>query len=164
MSQFKSKGLKAARDGLLRYQKSDRPPYPLLYEMFAGRLEPEEVFLKIDQVDYPAKDRERVLFHACLYVGIYLELVQNNQFEAKKLLKRSFENQFGQATGTYMWQIARLHLFNYVKKWKIRKKRQIELMYFSWKFILECKIEPASRIGAKRLRPGMSRCGCNYSI
>ena len=116
MSQFKSKGLKAARDGLLHYQKSDRPPYPLLYEMFAGRLEPEEVFLKIDQVDYPAKDRERVLFHACLYVGIYLELVQNNQFEAKKLLKKAFENQFGRATGNYMWQIARLHYFQLRQK------------------------------------------------
>ena len=82
MSQFKSKGLKAARDGLLHYQKSDRPPYPLLYEMFAGRLEPEEVFLKIDQVDYPAKDRERVLFHAP-FVGIYLELVQTINLRPK---------------------------------------------------------------------------------
>ena len=49
-------------------------------------------------------------------MGIYLELVQNNQFEAKKLLKKAFENQFGRATGTYMWQIARLHYFQLRQK------------------------------------------------
>ena len=47
MSQFKSNGLNAAREGLLKYEKDDRPPYPLLYEMFAGRLSPDEVFSKI---------------------------------------------------------------------------------------------------------------------
>ena len=45
MSQFKKSGLEEARKGLLKYEKDDRPPYPLLYEMFAGRLEPEKRFL-----------------------------------------------------------------------------------------------------------------------
>jgi lipoprotein NlpI len=53
MSQFKSNGLKAAREGLLKYEKDDRPPYPLLYEMFAGRLSPDQVFSEIEEVDYP---------------------------------------------------------------------------------------------------------------
>ena len=53
MSQFKSKGLKTAREGLLKYEKDDRPPYPLLYEMFAGRLPPDEVFTRIEAVNYP---------------------------------------------------------------------------------------------------------------
>ena len=46
MSQFKADGLAAARKGLLKYEKDDRPPYPWLYAMFAGELEPEKVFKK----------------------------------------------------------------------------------------------------------------------
>ena len=116
MSQFKSKGLKTAREGLLKYEKDDRPPYPLLYEMFAGRLLPDEVFTKIEEVNYPEEYRVRVLFHATLYVGIYLELVENNQRIAKDLLKKAFENKYGQSTGTYMWQVARLHYFQMLKE------------------------------------------------
>ena len=116
MSQFKSKGLQSAREGLLKYEKDDRPPYPLLYEMFAGRLSPDQVFRKIEEVDYPENYRTRVLFHANLYVGIYAELVAQNKEMAKKLLRKAFENEYGQSTGTYMWQVARLHYFQFLSR------------------------------------------------
>ena len=116
MSQFKSKGLKTAREGLLKYEKDDRPPYPLLYEMFAGRLKPEDVFLRIEQANYSESFKERVLFHGCLYVGIYLELVDNKKIMAENLLKKAFENKYGQSTGTYMWQVARLHYFQLMRE------------------------------------------------
>ena len=112
MSQFKSKGLKTAGEGLLKYEKDDRPPYPLLYEMFAGRLKPEDVFLRIEQANYSESFKERVLFHGCLYVGIYLELVDNKKIMAENLLKKAFENKYGQSTGTYMWQICHCTTFN----------------------------------------------------
>ena len=35
---------------------------------------------------------------------------------AKKLLKKAFENKYGQSTGTYMWQVARLHYFQMLEK------------------------------------------------
>lgn len=116
MSQFKSKGLKAAREGLLKYEKDDRPPYPLLYEMFAGRLSPDQVFRKIEKVDYTENYRTRVLFHANLYVGIYAELVVQNTEMAEKLLRKAFQNEYGQSTGTYMWQVARLHYFQFLSR------------------------------------------------
>ena len=116
MSQFKSKGLEAAREGMLKYEKDDRPPYPLLYEMFAGRLSPNQIFSKIEEVDYPANYRTRVFFHAYLYVGIYAELVAQNKEMAKKLLRKAFENEYGQSTGTYMWQVARLHYFQLLSR------------------------------------------------
>ena len=125
MSQFKSKGLKTAREGLLKYEKDDRPPYPLLYEMFAGRLHPDEVFTRIEAVNYPQDYRERVLFHATLYVGIYLELVVNNQEIATNLLKKAFENKYGQSTGTYMWQVARLHYFQILERNKSATSEKI---------------------------------------
>ena len=101
---------------LLKYEKDDRPPYPLLYEMFAGRLSPDQVFSEIEEVDYPENYRSRVLFHANLYVGIYAELVEQNKEMAKKLLKKAFENEYGQSTGTYMWQVARLHYFQLLSR------------------------------------------------
>ena len=116
MSQFKSNGLNAAREGLLKYEKDDRPPYPLLYEMFAGRLSPDEVFSNIETAKYSKDYRERVLFHATLYAGIYLELVEKNQETAKNMLKKAFENIYGQSTGTYMWQVARLHYFQMLER------------------------------------------------
>jgi len=125
MSQFKSKGLKTAREGLLKYEKDDRPPYPLLYEMFAGRLRPDEVFTRIEAVNYPQDYRERVLFHATLYAGIYLELVVNNQEIATNLLKKAFENKYGQSTGTYMWQVARLHYFQILERNKSATSEKI---------------------------------------
>ena len=33
-------------------------------------------------------------------------------------LKKTFENKYGQLTGTYMWQVARLHYFQMLKKSK----------------------------------------------
>jgi lipoprotein NlpI len=116
MSQFKSKGLRTAREGLLTYKKDDRPPYPLLYEMFAGRLKPDEVFTEIEKVNYPENYRNRVLFHATLYVGIYLELVEGNKEMAGNLLRKAFENKYGRASGTYMWQVARLHYFQLLSR------------------------------------------------
>ncbi|MEC8044032.1 MAG: hypothetical protein VX130_05510 [Verrucomicrobiota bacterium] len=122
MSQFKKSGLEEARKGLLKYEKGDRPPYPLLYEMFAGRLEPEKVFTEIEQANYSSNYKTRVLFHATLYVGIYLELVENNQEMAKNLLKKAFENKYGQSTGTYMWQVARLHYHRLLAEESFPKK------------------------------------------
>ena len=84
--------------------------------MFAGRLSPDQVFRKIEEVDYPENYRTRVLFHANLYVGIYAELVVQNKEMAKKLLSKAFENEYGQSTGTYMWQVARLHYFQLLSR------------------------------------------------
>ena len=109
MSQYKTRGLGFARDNLLLYQKTDRPPYPWLYEMFAGKCKPEDVFLKIKESGFPQHYETRVLFHAHLYVGIYLELTNEKSNEALTHLSLAKNNKYGSSTGTYMWQIARLH-------------------------------------------------------
>ena len=109
MSQFKADGLAAARKGLLKYEKDDRPPYPWLYAMFAGELEPEKVFKKIDEKGFPEQYRTRVLFHAYLYVGIYLELTEEDPKKALRYLHKAAANEYGRSTGTYMWQVARIH-------------------------------------------------------
>ena len=109
MSQYKASGLAVARKGLLKYEKDDRPPYPWLYAMFAGKLEPGEVFSKIDEAGFSERYKTRVLFHAYLYVGIYLELTEDDPGKALPYLRKAASNEYGRSTGTYMWQVARIH-------------------------------------------------------
>lgn len=108
MSQTQFKNMDIARKGLLKYEKTDRPPYPWLYDLYAGNLKPREVFQEIAQAGFPDRYQERVLFHAQLYVGIFLEL-NGRQKEALKYLRAAVANEYGRATGTYMWQVARIH-------------------------------------------------------
>ncbi len=116
MSQYRSDGLGTARKGLLNYEKDDRPPYPLLYEMFAGRMDPESLLSSVEKSNYPPRYKKRVLFHAHLYVGIYMEMVEKKADRAFILLKKAFENEYGRTTGTYMWQVARIHYMQMCKK------------------------------------------------
>ena len=108
MSQYKASGLEVARKGLLKYEKDDRPPYPWLYEMFAGNIRPRQVFSKIEKEAFDDRYKTRVLFHAYLYVGIYLELTDDAN-KALPYLREAAANAYGKATGTYMWQVARTH-------------------------------------------------------
>ena len=109
MSQVRAHGEKKARADLLPYQQTDRPPYPWLYEMFHGKLKPSEVFLRIEQAGFPDGYEERVRFHADLYVGIYLQMVKSDQKLALHHLANAVANKYGRVSGTYMWQVARLH-------------------------------------------------------
>jgi lipoprotein NlpI len=109
MSQYKKSGLKVARKGLLQYTKDDRPPYPWLYSMFAGKIAPEEVFIKINEQNFSEKYAIRVQFHAYLYVGIFLELSGENPSRALEYLAQATTNEYGRETGTYMWHVARLY-------------------------------------------------------
>ena len=98
-----------AREGLLSYNRDDRPPYPWLYEMFQGRIKPVEVFHEIKAADFPTAYEVRVLFHANLYVGIFLELTQGPTEETLRHLANATNNSYGRSSGTFMWQVARLH-------------------------------------------------------
>ena len=108
MSQTQFRNMDVARKGLLKYEKTDRPPYPWLYALYAGDLEPDEVYENIDQAGFPDRYKQRVLFHAQLYVGIFLEL-NDRRKEALNHLRAAVANKYGRATGTYMWQVARIH-------------------------------------------------------
>ena len=109
MSQFQESGLEKAREGLLSYNHDDRPPYPWLYEMFKGKIKPFEVFQKIKAAGFPPAHEVRVLFHANLYVGIFLELTEGPTEETLRYLANATHNSYGRSSATFMWQVARLH-------------------------------------------------------
>mgnify|MGYP001570602358 CR=1 FL=1 len=109
MSQVKEVGVVQARKNLLPYVEIDRPPYPWLYDLFRGKLQMADVFRLIEQAGFDRDYKERVLFHAYLYAGVYTETVEGNIGLAEEYLSAAVLNQYGRTTGTYMWQVARLH-------------------------------------------------------
>ena len=107
-------GLEKARETMLVYEEFDREPFPQLYAMFEGKDASggDELLKEIkDAEGISEKERQRRLFFANLYVGIYKELSGDKE-AALILLREAAASKWGQqATGgpTYMWQIARLH-------------------------------------------------------
>ena len=71
-------------------KKDDRPPYPLLYEMFAGRLSPDEVFSNIETANYSTIVTGRGFFFMLLSM---LESILNwlkKSGDSKEYVKKSF--------------------------------------------------------------------------
>lgn len=107
-------GLLDARSTMLKYELFDREPFPQLYAMFEGKDETagDGIIKEINEAKgVTDTERQRRLFFANLYVGIFKELTGKTQ-EALHLLREAAASKWGQtASGgpTYMWQVARLH-------------------------------------------------------
>lgn len=111
LSQVKAQDVKTARDGLLKYKKDDREPFPDVYSMFAGKLSGDEMIARIDKVSVSKDEREKRLFYAHLYVGL-LDVVENRRDTAIKHLREATSNSWGRDAGygpNYMWHVGRLH-------------------------------------------------------
>lgn len=111
-SQFKAKGEKTARAGLLKYEKDDREPFPDLYRLFEGKTTPDAILKNINQAEISDQEREKRLFYACLYIGLN-ESLHGRKAAARKYLKQAVQNQWGPQAGfgpNYMWHTGRLEL------------------------------------------------------
>jgi len=120
LSQRKAHGLKTAREGLLKYEKDDREPFPDVYRLFAGTIEPAEVLERIETASVSEDEREKRRFYAELYIGLN-EAVEGRDAEARKHLAKTVANTWGPKGGYgphYMWQVGRLHLELLEKKAK----------------------------------------------
>lgn len=110
LSQFKAEGRERARDGLLLYEKDDRPPFPDVYRLFAGDIEPAEILQRIEDADISDDQRETRLFYAELYIGMN-HAVEGEQEAAVEHLRKAVANEWAPTAGggpTYMWQVGRL--------------------------------------------------------
>ena len=110
-SQYKALGKEKAREGLLKYEKDDREPFPDVYQIFSGKMTADQVFLKIKKADIDDEEREKRLFYAHLYGGLDAAL-EGQKDSAKFHLRRAVENKWGPKAGfgpNYMWHVGRLH-------------------------------------------------------
>jgi lipoprotein NlpI len=111
LSQTKALGRDKAREGLLKYEKDDREPFPDVYRLFAGEITGDELLKKINEAKISDQQRQQRLFYAELYVGLN-EFVEGRLDSAEKHLSKAAKNDWGSKAGGgpgYMWHVARVH-------------------------------------------------------
>jgi lipoprotein NlpI len=111
LSQHKAYGRDKAREGLLKYEKDDREPFPSVYKLFAGTVTPEQILYRIDKANVSKSELEKRLFYAHLYIGFNYS-VEGNDKAAQQHLYLSTLNKWAPSAGygpNYMWHVGRLH-------------------------------------------------------
>lgn len=111
-SQYKAKGPQQAQQGLLKYQKDDREPFPDIYRLFEGKRTPEQILKNIETAEIDDNEREKRHFYAYLYIGLN-ESIQGRKATARKYLQKAVNNKWGPRAGfgpNYMWHTGRLEL------------------------------------------------------
>ncbi len=111
LSQVQVYDLERAREGLLKYEKDDREPFPDVYRLFAGDITPEQILQNIADADISDAERDKRLFYAELYIGLNYA-VEEKPEEARPHLERASRNKWGKSAGYgphYMWRVAGLH-------------------------------------------------------
>src|SRR5579872_4273625 len=111
LSQIKALGREKARQGLLKYGKDDREPFPDVYRLFSGDLTGEDVLKRINDARITPREREQRLFYTQLYIGLN-DYVEGRLDAAEKHLGEAARNNWGSQAGGgpgYMWHVARVH-------------------------------------------------------
>lgn len=122
-SQARAHDLKTARKGLLKYKKDDREPFPAVYQLFAGKIEPDAILKQIREAEIKDDEREKRFFYAHLYIGLN-HAVQNEPDKALPQLKKAVESEWPRDAGfgpNYMWHVGRLE---YERLEKSRRAKQ----------------------------------------
>lgn len=111
LSQHRAYGRDKAREGLLKYQKDDREPFPAVYKLFAGTMTPRQILDDITAAKIDDSEREMRLFYAHLYIGLN-HAVEREPVAAQHHLALAVKNTWGPNASygpAYMWQVGRLH-------------------------------------------------------
>lgn len=95
-----------ARAALIPIQGDARVPMMEIHALFAGKLKPEDVLKAATSGDPPPAQRQRQLFYAHLYVGLYFEIHGDAGKAREHITQAAGEFQ----TGDYMGDVARIHL------------------------------------------------------
>ena len=110
LSQAKAQGIEKAREGLLKYRKDDREPFPSVYRLFGGTTGPEKVLAEIRSARIEEGERESRLFYANLYIGLHFA-VSSKPAEAEASLRDAVANRWARDAGygpAWMWQVGRI--------------------------------------------------------
>lgn len=111
-SQYRAYGPAKAKEGLLKYRKTDREPFPDVYRLFSGDTTPKQILAGISNADISREEREKRLFYAHLYIGLN-HAVEGRRDDAIAHLRESTANTWGPEAGYgphYMWHVGRVHL------------------------------------------------------
>ena len=83
-----------------------------IYEMYAGRMTPEQVLAIANRtsprVELDSEQHRLQRYYAHLYIGLYYEMLENEQASTQSMKKAAQLNPLG--TTNFMGQVARVHL------------------------------------------------------
>ena len=102
----RQESLTAARAALLPVGPDSRLPMTEIYQMFRNELSPDGV-MEIAQ-RAPSRARERALFYAHFYVGLYYEAIGSDT-KAREHLVSAADDTYA-PVGGYMHTVARVHV------------------------------------------------------
>jgi lipoprotein NlpI len=97
-------GIKAAQADMLKIRRDLRVPMTEIYELYAGRLKPEDVLTAANAGSPSPDELNARLFYAHLYLGLYHEVGGE-----KTLAKKHIELARSHRIGHYMWNVADVH-------------------------------------------------------
>lgn len=98
-------GVEKARETMLPIENDSRIPMMAIYDLYRGKLEPDDV-LKAARVGEPdAESLNERLFYAHLYLGLFYEAAGD-----KPQAKSNLEAAERLKIGHYMWDVAHVHV------------------------------------------------------
>ncbi len=98
-------GADKARASLLKIGRDARVPRMEVYALFAGKAKPQDVLDAVERGRPRAEQRNRRLFYAHLYLGLYHE-AHGDPKQARQHLETAADRH---RIGHYMWDVARVH-------------------------------------------------------
>jgi lipoprotein NlpI len=99
-------GVDKARAGVLKIGKDSRIPMTEVYDLYRGKLKPDDVLAAANAGKVPEEERAKRLFYAHLYLGIYAD-VTGDKKKAEEHLALAAEKY---KIAHYMGDVARVHL------------------------------------------------------
>lgn len=111
LSQSMDKGREEAQKELLRYEKDDREPFGDVYQLFAGKITPDQILAHIAAAKIDDRERQKREFYAHLYIGLHLAVLKEDA-AALQHLDKAAANKWPAGAGYgahYMWRVAKLH-------------------------------------------------------
>ncbi|MGB1928634.1 MAG: tetratricopeptide repeat protein [Mariniblastus sp.] len=108
----KISNVEAGRKKLIPISEDRRVPMSQIYEMYAGRMTPEQVLTIANQtspsVELDSEQHRLQRYYAHLYIGLYYEMLENEQASLDSMKKATELNPLGKTN--FMGQVARVHL------------------------------------------------------
>jgi lipoprotein NlpI len=105
-----TEGIEKARSTILPIQNDPRVPMMQVFELYRGKLKPDEVLAACRRDDPDPETLAGRLFYAHLYLGLYHEVAGEQELAQKYILlaadKKLAKNP---RINGYMWDVARIH-------------------------------------------------------
>jgi lipoprotein NlpI len=105
-------GVEKARKTILKIGDDRRVPMRQIYELYAGRMKPDDVLTATTGGKPSPRELSHRLFYAHLYLGLYWEVNGKKDLAKKHLIIAADEHRIGH----YMWDVAHVHANLYREK------------------------------------------------